>query len=153
MDSTEDTNRHRIRVRSLLCLMAGMLDARGEAHDLSKLGPEEKPVFDEFIPRLAGSTYGSEEYKGFLAAMRPALDHHYAKNSHHPEHFEDGVTGMSLFDLFEMLADWKAAGERHDGGGDIMRSLEVNAKRFSIAPQLRAILENTVREMGWKEGP
>jgi len=38
-------------------------------------------------PKLAGSTYGSEEYKAFLGQMKPALDHHYAVNDHHPEHF------------------------------------------------------------------
>jgi len=151
MDSTDDTNKHRFRVHDLLRLICAELERRGGMHDLSKLGPDEKPGFDEFTPKLAGSTYGSEEYKGFLVAMKEAcLDHHYATNSHHPEHFEDGVTGMSLLDVVEMLADWKAASERHEDG-DIIRSLEVNAERFSISPQLLSILKNTVEEMGWTE--
>jgi Family of unknown function (DUF5662) len=58
-------------------------------HDRSKLGNPEVSTFVEFTPKLKGSTFGSEEYKGFLTAMKPALDHHYAHNRHHPEFFKD----------------------------------------------------------------
>jgi hypothetical protein len=78
-----------------------------------------------------------------------ALDHHYAHNAHHPEHYSDGIDGMSLFDLIEMLMDWKAASERHPGGTDILRSVEISSDRFSISEQLKKILLNTVREIGW----
>ncbi len=55
---------------------------------------------------------------------------------------------MSLFDLIEMLCDWKAAGERH-ADGSIEMSLGHNRERFNISPQLHSILENTAKEMGW----
>jgi hypothetical protein len=44
------------------------------------------------------------------------------------------------------------ASERHITG-DVLKSIEINTKRFSISPQLAAILVNTVREI-WpkKEG-
>ena len=129
-------------------LICGNLEKRGGEHDLSKLGPKEKPIFDEFTPKLKGVAYGSPEYKKFLAEMEVALAHHYGENSHHPEHFKDGVNDMTILDVVEMLADWKAASERHDDG-DVMRSLEVNAKRFSISPQLLSIMKNSAREMGW----
>ena len=80
--------------------------------------------------------------------MGEALKHHYAANSHHPEHYENGIDGMTLIDVLEMLCDWKAATERH-ADGDIMRSLEVNRERFGISDQLANILANTVREWGW----
>ncbi|GAA2159282.1 hypothetical protein [Glycomyces lechevalierae] len=48
----------------------------------------------------------------------------------------------------EMLADWKAATERH-ADGDLARSLEIQKDRFGISDQLAQILENTAREMGW----
>jgi hypothetical protein len=57
-------------------------------HDQSKLLPPEVDTFVEFTPKLKGATYGSEEYKGFLAEMKPALDHHYSHNRHHPEFFD-----------------------------------------------------------------
>ncbi len=149
-DSRPDTKKHIARVQELLQQVAAEFDDRGRRHDDSKLHEPEKSAFDLATPRLAGSTYGSDEYKGFLADLKPALDHHYAANSHHPEYYPLGVNGMSLFDVLEMLCDWKAAGERHKDGS-ISRSLEVNRGRFNISDQLQAILVNTAREMGWIE--
>jgi hypothetical protein len=65
-------------------------------HDLSKTQDPELAVFNEYTPKLKDSTYGSDEYKGYLAAMGEGLRHHYAANRHHPEHFTDGVDGMTL---------------------------------------------------------
>jgi hypothetical protein len=149
-DSTGETLRHIGRVRELIGLADYNLLMRAARHDASKLEPPEKEVFDEYTGRLRSSTYGSEEYRGFLAAMKPALDHHYAHNSHHPEHFADGVRGMSLLDVLEMLLDWKAATERH-ADGCILRSVEANQKRFGYSDELKAILLNTVRELGLAE--
>ena len=75
--------------------------------------------------------------------MQPALDHHYRENNHHPEYYEDGIKGMSLVDLIEMVCDWMAATKRVQNG-DIYTSLEINKKRFGIDDQLAKILENTV---------
>ena len=147
-DSHEDTTKHIERVRELVELCRENLNCRKSIHDLSKLHAPEKPIFDEMTPKLKDSTYGSEEYKSFLAKMKPALDHHYANNPHHPEHYANGIDGMSLLDLLEMLCDWKAAGERH-ANGSMGRSLEVNRDRFKIGPQLQSVLENTARELGW----
>ena len=80
--------------------------------------------------------------------MKIALDHHYANNSHHPEHYPNGVDGMNLFDLLEMLLDWKAATERH-ADGDIAKSLEINRGRFKLSDQTVAVLDNTIRFLGW----
>jgi hypothetical protein len=54
----------------------------------------------------------------------------------------EGINGMTLIDLIEMLCDWKAAGLRH-ADGDIFRSIEINKERFGISEQLTQILENT----------
>ena len=123
---------------------------RAIAHDASKLEDIEKPVFDKFTPLLKAVTYGSHEYKEYLRSMGDALAHHYAVNSHHPEHFKNGIDGMSLLDLIEMLADWKAASERH-ADGDFKKSLLINTDRFNISGQLSQILMNTAIEMGWIE--
>ncbi len=147
-DSRPDTWRHIERVRHLLSEAVVNLLDRSEAHDQSKLVSPERECFDEFTPKLKDSTYGSDEYKSFLAGMGDGLAHHYAHNSHHPEHYADGIQGMTLLDLVEMLCDWKAAGERH-ADGSMERSLRINAERFAVGPQLGAILGNTAREMGW----
>ena len=145
-DSTEDTNKHILRVRELMYIVQNKLEQRGFVHDQSKLGPNEKPIFDRVTPLLRAMTYGSDEYKASLKELGLALQHHYANNSHHPEHYTNGIDGMSLLDLIEMLCDWKAAGERH-ADGSMQRSLDVNKARFKISDQLHAVLVNTAREL------
>jgi len=140
--TNSETLRHIERVRNLLNLCVIELLRRGELHDQSKLESPEVEAFTEYTPKLAGSTYGSDEYKGYLTAIKPALDHHYANNRHHPEFHADGVNSMDLLDVLEMLCDWKAASERHNDGS-IQKSIEINTGRFGLSPQLAQILRNT----------
>jgi len=143
VDSRIATREH---IRTVQCIMGVVIEdliERQRVHDKSKLESPEVEVFDEFTPKLAASTYGSEEYKGFLAEMKVGLDHHYAANSHHPEHFPDGIRGMSLLDVIEMLCDWKAATLRHNDG-DIRKSIEINQRRFGYSDDLKAIFLNTL---------
>lgn len=147
-DSEVDTRRHIATVQLLIGQCIRTLMIRAEIHDQSKLDAIEKVVFDSVTPRLRELTYGSEDYKAVLEDMGEALKHHYANNSHHPEHYEDGVEGMDLIDVVEMLCDWRAATDRHEDGS-IKKSLEINQERFDLSPQLYRILCNTVERMGW----
>lgn len=142
-DSKADTLEHIDKVRDNIDAMIIQLIARGVCHDLSKLEPPEKEIFDEWTPKLSGVTYGSNEYREMLNKMRPAIDHHQANNRHHPEFHKDGIDGMNLVDLVEMICDWQAAAERHNDG-DVRRSIEINQERFKMTPQLANILRNTV---------
>lgn len=142
-DSTNDTADHIGKVQNYLFDVAEEFANRAMRHDASKFHSPEKELFDEFTPKLAGCTYGSEEYKQFISELKPALDHHYSINSHHPEHYPNGVNGMDLFDLVEMFFDWKAATMRHNDG-DIVKSIEINEKRFNISPQISDIFRNTL---------
>lgn len=148
-DSKPDTEEHILQVALRLRQVVLNLEKRAVHHDETKLESPEKEVFDAVTPKLKGLKYGSEEYKASLREMKPALDHHYAHNSHHPEHYPNGTNGMSLLDLVEMLCDWGAAHQRHDPPGNFNASFAVNIERFQITPQLEEILRNTVREMGW----
>lgn len=141
-----ETMRHILTVRALLLEAMGELVLRAHAHDQSKLGPPEVDTFTRVTPLLQGLTYGSPEYTEALTSMGPALAHHYAHNSHHPEHFEAGIRGMDLFDLLEMLFDWKAATLRH-ADGDLQKSLRVNAERYKIPEPILQILTNTVKKV------
>lgn len=151
-DSRPETWRHIHTVqRFLLQVVHGLLE-RAHQHDQSKLSDAELAVFNEYTPKLRETTYGSEEYERYREAMGEALEHHYTNNSHHPEHYEGGIEGMDLLDLIEMLADWRAATERHDDG-DMRRSLHQNRDRFDIDDQLHEILLNTVERLGWADRP
>lgn len=137
------TMRHIERVRNLLNIVVADLLRRGELHDQSKLAQPEVSLFTKYTPMLAGTTYGSPEYNQFKKEMQPALDHHYAQNRHHPEHWKRGIRDMNLLDLIEMFCDWKAASERHNDG-NIRRSIEINGPRFQMPPELIEVFENTV---------
>jgi hypothetical protein len=166
-DADIETHRHIEQVRAFLDTAIGDLCRRKRDHDRSKLESPEREVFAEYTAKLKGTTYDSPEYRAFLAEMKPALDHHYARNSHHPEHFTGsaciqcgnsesepctcggprtsvaGIRGMSLLDLVEMLCDWKAATLRH-ADGDIRTSIEINQKRFGYSDELKQIFLNTL---------
>lgn len=177
-DSMQDTKEHIENVRSFLQDIIENLWGRQIDHDASKLLSPEKEAYDQFTPMLKSLTYGSEEYNASLKRLGQALLHHYEHNSHHPEHYgyqecdicftrhpldhkgrcmacahgtftmRPHVAGMSLLDVIEMLADWKAAGLRH-ADGDLRKSLEINKARFEISDQLFEILTNTAKELGW----
>lgn len=149
-DSTQDTTDHIKQVQHYLDVVCLILKERARVHDLSKLGPKEKPIFDEVTPKLRSITYGSPEYMQQLENLKPALDHHYANNSHHPQYYENGVNGMDLIDIIEMFVDWKAASERHQNG-DIYKSIEFNKTRFEISDQLTQIFINTAQKLGWEK--
>ena len=140
-----DNQGHIDAVRKLLKQFACELECRGIDHDRSKLEHPEVQVFARYISRLEDTTYGSEEYDQLLGEMKGALGHHYAGGRHHPEFHDEGVDGMTLVDLVEMLCDWIAATKRHKDG-DILNSVEVNTERFGISDQLRRIFLNTIRE-------
>lgn len=141
-----ETRKHQQKVQELLLQIIRELAMRAQNHDKSKLEDPEKSIFEIYTPKLKGTTYGSPEYNEYLKEMKPALDHHYANNSHHPEYYENGVNDMTLMDLLEMVADWYAAGKRH-ADGSIKRTIEINSKRFLLSNQLISILTNTLESM------
>lgn len=142
----KDTMEHISKVYKNIAKVNENLAKRAFHHDASKLREPELGIFVEYTPKLANTTYGSDEYKEHLKGLGVALEHHYANNSHHVEHYENGINGMSLLDIIEMLCDWKAATERHNDG-DIMKSMEINKERFGIDDQLYEILLNTIKEL------
>jgi hypothetical protein len=141
-DCTEDVTKHRKQVEWWMNGFAQVLIGRSKYHDASKLEAPEKQIFDVFTPRLKTLVFGSEEYKAALAEMGAGLKHHYEGNRHHPEHYPDGISGMTLHDVVEMLCDWMTAAGAKGNPVD----LEMLGKRFDICPQLLQIFENTLRE-------
>lgn len=147
-DSTADTLRHKKRVLELMADVIEDLLDRAVRHDDSKLREPEKATFDAYTPQLRELEYDSPEYRTALAHMHVGLDHHYAHNPHHPQYHEDGIHGMSLLDLLEMLADWKAAGERGKTGS-LHGSIVKNRARFGYGDEIDRLLFNTAQAMGW----
>lgn len=142
-ESKFKTMRHIETVRNYVNWCINELLIRQERHDQTKLQSPEVEIFEEYTPKLRGLTYGSDEYKASMKEMKVAIDHHQQNNRHHPEYFgEDGILGMNLIDLLEMMCDWKSATMRHNDG-DIMRSIKLNKERFKYTDELERILINT----------
>lgn len=147
-DCTKDVCAHIINVQNAYRELEILAGDQIACHDQSKLESPEKEAFDAITPKLRNAVFGTEGYKKHLDELGPALQHHYENNRHHPEYYENGVNGMNLVDIIEMLCDWKAACERNPNG-DLKKSLEINKERFNISDQLHKILCNTCVEMGW----
>ncbi len=137
-----ETQKHIENVRKYIRFITDKLTQRGVDHDASKMESPEVELFAQYTKKLANLTYGSDEYNASLEAIKPALDHHYATNRHHPEHFVNGINDMNLIDLVEMFCDWKASTLRMNDG-NLLKSIELNAERFNIDPQLKQIFLNT----------
>ena len=139
-----DTWLHIHEVRKPLHKMQMELADRALHHDQSKISHEaEMPTFAEYTSRLKSIEYGSEEYRQCMEEMGPAIRHHQEINRHHPGAHADGIDGMNLVDLLEMICDWKAATLRTKNGC-IRRSLEIQRERFGLSDQLTRILANTI---------
>jgi len=147
-DSRPETWEHINHVRRYLNMIITDLMSRAELHDLSKLATPEIETFDEYTDKLSTTVYGSEDYFGYLAAMQPALVHHYAHNEHHPQFHDNGVGDMHLGQLVEMLCDWKAATLRNKNG-DLRRSIVLGRERFGYGEEIERLLLNTAEAFGW----
>jgi hypothetical protein len=142
-----ETTKHKLWVAWYILRTCAALLRRAIRHDLSKYSRAESKHFAMTIGKLKGLEYGSDEYKAALKLLGPALDHHYANNRHHPEHWNFGFNCLSLIDTIEMLCDWRAAVRRH-ASGDFARSLKINKERFGYSDIDLTNFITVAREIG-----
>jgi hypothetical protein len=141
---------HRDRLSKIMARFITNLVNRSAIHDDSKLSAHELGPYASVIDEFGKYKFGTPEYGAIRETIQGSVDHHYAHNRHHPEHFENGINDMNLIDILEMIADWKSATQNTGGNGDIMKSIEILSKKYGIAPQLVHILVNTVNDFGLK---
>lgn len=151
-DVTTVTANHIARVGELGRVFISLFEHRLAVHDASKFNPiEMEPLqrMQDLINAEGPAPFGSAEYRRRTDMLGPMIAHHYANNSHHPEHYSNGVAGMDLLDLVEMFVDWKAASER---GAEPAMNMSFAIEKYRIEPQLASILKNTADRMGfaWK---
>lgn len=146
-ERTETTNYlsnllgHKQLVGLYLQRVTTALFQRAVEHDYSKFSPEEFWPYAEALPRFEQTEYGSEEYKACCESIKPAIEHHFEANRHHPEHFANGINDMNLLDVIEMVCDWIAASQRIPGG---KLRLDLQRERFGIDDQLFGLISRTV---------
>ena len=138
-----ETLKHVNEVRTNIWTMISQLDKRAHVHDASKFEEPERSIFAASGHKLSATEYGSPAYTELMKEVQVAIDHHYSKNTHHPEHWPKGVDDMDLLDVVEMLCDWAAAVKRNKNG-NVHKSIDFNEERFKMSPQLAQIMRNTV---------
>jgi hypothetical protein len=149
-NANDITIAHIVNVQEKIFNFCRLMQGRGLDHDASKFHPIEAGPLQEMqnlIDAEGHAAFGSEEYARRTKLLGPMIEHHYLHNSHHPEHYPDGIAGMDLLDLVEMFLDWKAASER---GQDSAIGLTYCIEKYSIPPMLAAILRNTADRLEWK---
>ena len=139
-----EIRKHILLVRNLLNKMVVEILKRSDTHDQSKLSSPEIEYSMKYTQKLKDAEYGSPEYLAIQEEMNEALEHHYALNRHHPEHFERGIQDMNLIDVLEMFCDWAIASEQHPLG-DISQSIEVNQQKFGFSDDLKEIFKNSIK--------
>lgn len=147
--------RSRAHIETVQQLLMGdfqkeMMRRAGE-HDLSKLvNGIERDKLDELekvIAEKGPAKFGTPEYeRRSKEILAPMIEAHYAKNDHHPEHYKNGIAGMSLPALVEMFFDWVAANKDRDDGAPMQ--LTASIEKHKITAQLGQILKNTADLFG-----
>lgn len=151
--SEELRNRHLVNAHIAMVQLAiheciGLLLDRCIHHDESKFSDHELPLLNS-KSSLDNLDISSEEYREALAEIDIAVQHHYMSNDHHPEFYENGMNGMSLLAMIEMLCDWKVASCARDDGS-LEDSIEyLCGERYKTNPVIRGLLMNTAKELGW----
>ena len=121
---------HKFWVFYYICCLTGRLLYRGIIHDYSKFKSDEFTPFKDNYRSLNKAGFGTKEYKEILDRMRPSLKLHQERNTHHPEHWHDGIADMNVIDFMEMICDWQAA-SRRDKKTSWSNSIDICAKRFN----------------------
>lgn len=148
LDMICDTVRHIHEVAGFMEEMIGKLRKRAAIHDLSKLAEPEFSIFVSTREEFKKVNFGTPEYDAVEKKARVAVNHHHAHNSHHTAYYQNGLDDMTLFDLVEMLADWKAANRRSEGL-EFITSMHRAFDRYNFSEQLQKIFINTAHELGW----
>lgn len=133
---------HKFVVLQHINIIIQDLIKRAEEHDMSKFSESEFAGLIAAHEDIQAHPFGTPEHEEARKKHSTVFNSHYKENRHHPEHFENGVEGMTLVDLIEMLCDWKSSSMR-TSEGSIENSIKSAAEKYNIEPQLLKILENT----------
>lgn len=110
------------------------IEMRGICHDASKLNDQdERDGYIHMNMELKNVEYGSDKYKEIMDKYNDVIQLHYSNNSHHPEHYSNGINGMSLLDKIEMICDWCAVIKVKQLQDSFNDSFLLNKKRFNIS--------------------
>lgn len=140
---------HNAVVQRNLLKIADALRTRATSHDKSKFSLEEFEDFVELKKISRIHAYGSQEYDDSMKDNK-ALDLHFERSAHHPEHYAGGVADMSLLDIVEMVCDWKAVNltKRYNPSTRSWEELLViQTKRFKLTDRQQWLIKLIAEEL------
>lgn len=123
---------HVERVAALLEDFAEVLRERAESHDKSLGESPERELFERGYEVLENAEEGTGLYFDATQLISAGMEHHFLRNSHHPEHYPNGIYGMDLVDVVEMFCVWLAADEVED-----------QSISYDLGLELALVLSNT----------
>lgn len=112
-------------------------------HDWSKFTPAEWPAY---VDRFFGSKVRS-------AVFDKAVQHHYAWNDHHWEHWLIPYPAyplgreMPIQAVYEMVADWCGAGRAISGKWEADTWYKQNREKINLHPASRDLAEKVLYEL------
>ena len=142
IETEEYIKGHISRVRRHINTFIQLLIRRAENHDKSKLEEPELSWWKE-MDKEPRYPYGSEEYKQKIKRWNKVFKHHYQYNRHHPEHYEYGVSEMTLIDIVEMMCDWLGYKDTTTVT-EAFKVCDEQMARYDIPEELRQIIFNTL---------
>ena len=125
---------HKIMVFYYTLKFCKRLLGKALRHDNSKFSKVEAAIIAPGLKLFRNLSYGTIDYKEARFSVRTALDAHYQKNTHHPEHFMryDHEHHMGILDRIEMVIDWAAASRKDVG---VFKSIGLNQDRYGYGDQ------------------
>jgi hypothetical protein len=148
MNKTDNMiNKHIASVQLRIEKLSLELEKRIMLHDSSKLEEPEHSMWLEMDKEKDKPAYGTSEYFERKERFAKVFEQHYnnEKNTHHPEHFLNGVDDMNIIDVVEMLCDWVSY-KKVISYTEASKIIDENSERFGISDQLASILKNTLRD-------
>lgn len=142
IDTEEYIKGHISRVRRHIDIFIQLLLKRAINHDKSKLEEPEISWWKE-MDKEPRYPYGSEEYKQKIKRWDKVFKHHYKYNRHHPEHYDYGVSEMTLVDIVEMMCDWLGYKDTITIS-EALKVCDEQMKRYNISDDVRQIIFNTL---------
>ena len=142
IDTEEYIKGHISRVRKHMNTFVQLLLKRAINHDKSKLEEPELSWWKE-MDKEPRYPYGSEEYKQKIKRWDKVFKHHYKYNRHHPEHYDYGVSEMTLVDIVEMMCDWLGYKDTITIS-EALKVCDEQMKRYNIPDDIRQIIFNTL---------
>ena len=142
IDTEEYIKGHISRVRKHMNTFVQLLLKRAINHDKSKLEEPELSWWKE-MDKEPRYPYGSEEYKQKIKRWDKVFKHHYKYNRHHPEHYDYGVSEMTLVDIVEMMCDWLGYKDTITIS-EALKVCDEQMKRYDIPDDIRQIIFNTL---------